>query len=79
MEEKVKLLCDSQSVIHLDKNPTYHSETKHIPIKYHFVRHVIDERGVSLEKFHTKENCADMFTKLVLLEKLHWCLNSLVL
>ena len=77
MQDKVKLLCDSQSFIHLDKNLAYHSKTKHIPIKYHFVRQVIDERGVSLEKVHTKENYADMFTKPVLLEKLRWCLASL--
>ena len=38
MQDKVKLLCDSQSAINLAKNPTYHSKTKHIPIKYHFVR-----------------------------------------
>jgi hypothetical protein len=77
MQEKVKLLCDSQSVIHLAKNPTYHSKTKNIPIKYHSIRHVIDEGGVSLEKVHTKENCADMLTKKILLEKLWWCLTSL--
>jgi hypothetical protein len=77
MQDKVKLLCDSQSAIHLAKNPAYHSKTKHIPIKYHFVRQVIDEGGVSLEKVHTKENCTDMFTKPVLLEKLQWCLASL--
>jgi hypothetical protein len=70
MQDKVKLLCDSQSDIHLAKNPTHHSKTKHIPIKYHFVRQVIDERGVSLEKVHTKENCAYMFTKPIILEKL---------
>jgi hypothetical protein len=37
MQDKVKLLCDSHSAINLAKNPTYHSKTKHIPIKYHFV------------------------------------------
>ena len=37
MLDKVKLLCDSQSAIHLAKNPVYQSKTKHIPIKYHFV------------------------------------------
>ena len=31
MQDKVKLLCDSQSVIHLSKNPTYHNKTKNIP------------------------------------------------
>jgi len=77
LQNNIKLLCDSQSAIHLAKNLTYHSKSKHIPIKYHFVRQVITERGVSLEKVHTKENCADMFTKPVFLEKLRWCLASL--
>jgi hypothetical protein len=77
MQDKVKLLYDSQSAINLAKNPDYHSKTKHIPIKYHFVRQVIDEGGFSLEKVHTKESWAHMFTKLVLLEKLQWCLASL--
>eukprot|EP00253_Pinus_taeda_P034543 PITA_34543 len=77
LQDNIRLLCDSQSTIHLAKNRAYHSKSKHIPIKYHFVRQVITERGVSLEKVHTKENCADMFTEPVLLEKLRWCLASL--
>eukprot|EP00253_Pinus_taeda_P014092 PITA_14092 len=77
LQDSIKLFCDSQSAIHLAKNPAYHSKSKHILIKYHFVRQVITERGVSLEKVHTKENCADMFMKPVLLEKLRWCLASL--
>eukprot|EP00253_Pinus_taeda_P013297 PITA_13297 len=77
LQDNIKLFCDSQIAIHLAKNPAYHSKSNHIPIKYHFVRQVITKRGVSIEKVHTKENCADMSTKPVLLEKLHWCLNSL--
>ena len=77
MKDKVKVFYDSQSLIHLARNPTYHSKMKHISVKYHFVRHVVDEGGVTLEKVHTKVNSADMFTKLVLLEKLRWCLDSL--
>ena len=77
VQNTIKVFCDSQSAIHLAKNPAYHSKTKHIPIKYHFVRHVVHEGGVVLEKVHTKKNSADMFTKSVTLEKLWWCLASL--
>jgi hypothetical protein len=77
MQDKAKVFCVSQSAIHLASNSAYHSKTKHISIKYHFVRHVIDEGGVALEKVHTKVNSADIFTKPVLLEKLRWCLSSL--
>ena len=71
------VFCDSQSDIRLATNPVYHSKDKHIDVKYPFVRQAIGEGGVDLKKVHTKENCADMFTKLVILEKLCWCVASL--
>ena len=57
---------ESQSAIHLATNHVYHSKTKHIDVKYHFVRQAISEGGVDLKKVHTKENSANMFTKPVL-------------
>ena len=77
VQNTIKFFCDSQSAIHLAKNLAYHSKKKHIPVKYHFVRHVVDEGGVVLEKVHTKKNSADMFMKPVTLEKLRWCLASI--
>jgi hypothetical protein len=77
MHDKVKVFFDSQSVIHLTSNPSYQSKTKHISIKYHYVRQVVDEGGVALEKVHAKVNSVDMFTKPFLLERLRWCLASL--
>ena len=68
--------CESQSAIHLATNPVYHSKTKHTDVKYHFVIQAISEGGVDFKNIHTQENCADMFTKPVLLEKLHWCVAS---
>ena len=62
MQDKVKLLCDSQSAIHLAKNPAYHCKKIHILIKYHFVRQVVDEGEFYLENVHIKENCPYMFT-----------------
>ena len=73
----VPIFCDSKSAIHLDTNPVYHSKTKHIDVKYHFVRQVISEGGVDLKNVHTQENCADMLTKPILLENLRWCVASL--
>ena len=76
-QEKVNVLCDNQSAMHLATNPAYHSRTKHIDVRYHFLRHVIDGGKVALQKVHTQENCADIFTKPVTVEKLRWCLASL--
>ena len=79
LQNSVPLFCDSQSAIHLATNPVYHIKTKHIDVKYHFARQAISEGGVDLKKVYTKQNCADMFTKLVLLENLRCCVASLVL
>eukprot|EP00253_Pinus_taeda_P001860 PITA_01860 len=76
-QEKVNVLCDSHNAIHLATNPAYHNKTKHIDVRYHFLRHLIDGKKVALEKVHTRENFADIFTKRVTVEKLRWCLASL--
>ena len=73
----MNVLCDSQSAIHLATNLAYHSKTKYIDVRYHFLRHVIDGRKVALKKVHTRENCANIFTKLVTVEMLRWGLASL--
>ena len=40
-QEKYVLHCDSQSAIHLVKNLAFHSRTKHIDLRYHWIRHVL--------------------------------------
>ena len=58
-----KLYNDNQSAIHLAKNSIFHSRTKHIELKYHFIRSVLNEELLKLEKIHTSQNPADMLTK----------------
>jgi hypothetical protein len=36
-QENKRLYCDSESAIHLAKNSTFHSNTKHIQLRYHFI------------------------------------------
>ena len=72
-QENSKLYSDSQSAIHLAKNSTFHSRTKHIQLKYHFIRFVLDEEMLELEKIHTSQNPVDMLTKGVTKEKLISC------
>ena len=62
-QDKYALHYDSQSIIHLAKNPRYHSKTKHIDVRYHWIRQVLDDGLLQLEKIHTEENPADMLTK----------------
>ena len=62
-QELPVLHCDSQSAIQLAKNPVFHAKTKHIDVKYHFIREVVDDKQIQLVKVHTKENPADLLTK----------------
>ena len=52
-QELGRLYSDSQSAIHLAKNSTFHSRTKHIHLKYHFIRSVLEDGELKLEKIHT--------------------------
>ena len=69
-KENKRFYSDSQSSIHLAKNSSFHSNTKHIHLKYHFIRSVLDEELLKMEKIHTSHNPADMLTKGVTREKL---------
>ena len=70
------LYSDSQSAIHLAKNPAFHSRTKHIEVKYHFIRSLLEKKALWLEKVRGDQNLADMFTKVVTLDKLRLCSTS---
>ena len=61
--ELVTLYCDNTSAINISKNPIMHIKTKHISIKYHYVRELVQEKEVRMEYVHTKEQIADIFTK----------------
>ena len=75
-QDNCQLFSDSQSAIHLAKNSAFHSRTKHIDIKYHFIRSLLEDGQFSLEKIHTNENPADMLTKVITVEKLKSCSAS---
>jgi hypothetical protein len=70
------LFSDSQSAIHLAKNSAFHARTKHIDIRYHFIRSLLEDGQLTLTKIHTKENPADMLTKVVPPDKLRFCATS---
>ena len=68
-QENSRLYNDRQSAIHLANNLAFHSRTKHIHLKYHFIRSILDEELLKLEKIHTSQNPANMLTKGVTREK----------
>ncbi|KAE8703105.1 hypothetical protein F3Y22_tig00110474pilonHSYRG00127 [Hibiscus syriacus] len=56
-------LAKAPSAIHLAKNQVYYSRTKHIDVRYHFVREIFEEGKILLQKIATSKNPADMMTK----------------
>lgn len=52
-QKDYKVHCDSQSALNLSKNSMYHSRTKHIDIRYHWIREVMDQQLLRLVKIHT--------------------------
>jgi hypothetical protein len=73
----MKVSCDSQSAIFLAKNPAYHSKTKHIDVQYHFIRDMVENKKVLLEKLDTLENIVDSLTKSVSVMKFSWCREAM--
>ena len=68
----IKLFVDNQGAIKLAKNPIFHQRSKHIDIRYHFIRGEIQNGDVNLIYVPSSENKADMFTKPVSKPKLSY-------
>ena len=54
---------DNQGAISMAKNPVFHKRTKHVQIRYHFVREAVEQGTITLEYCRTYEMLADSFTK----------------
>jgi len=67
------LHCDSQSAIHLSKHPTFHSRSKHIEVRYQWIRDAMEMKSFVVEKIHTDNNASDMMTKPLPREKFEFC------
>ncbi|GJZ97537.1 putative ribonuclease H-like domain-containing protein [Tanacetum coccineum] len=58
-----KIYIDNESTICIVKNPVYHSKTKHIAIRHHFIRDAYEKKLIQVLKIHTNDNVADLLTK----------------
>ena len=57
----------------LSKNQVFHAKTKHIDVKYHFIRDMLEDKLMKLVKIHTDDNPANLMTKGLPLERFAHC------
>jgi transposase InsO family protein len=58
-----QLLCDNDAASRLSEDHVWHSHTKHVRVKYHYIRELVNAGDVSVERVGTKDNTADILTK----------------
>jgi hypothetical protein len=59
----VPLYIDNTSALKLTRNPEFHSRSKHIDVKHHFIREKVEDGVVNTLRVETADNLADVFTK----------------
>ena len=74
--EPISIKCDNTSAISTSKNLVLHSKTKHIPIKYHFLKEKVVEKIVKMEYVPTKEHTIDIFKKPLAREPFEYLRNN---
>ena len=77
IDETISIKCDNTSAISISKNLVLHSKTKHIPIKYDFLREQVAQKIVKLKYVPTKEQTVDIFTKPLAREPFEYLRNKL--
>ena len=62
-QDSIPIFCDNQGAISLASNNKFHGRTKHIDLRYHYIRELVKNGTLHLEYCPTEENLADAFTK----------------
>jgi hypothetical protein len=76
-QHTMRINCNSQSAIFLEKKPTYHFRTNHIDVQCNFVRDTMESKKVSLHKVDILENIAESLTKSVSVVNFSWCREAM--
>ncbi|GJT00374.1 retrotransposon protein, putative, ty1-copia subclass [Tanacetum coccineum] len=69
--------CDNQGAIHLLRNAMFHERTKHINVRYYFIREIVKSKAIEVAKIGTEDNADDAFTKVVPGLKFKYCMEIL--
>ncbi|GJZ44695.1 retrovirus-related pol polyprotein from transposon TNT 1-94 [Tanacetum coccineum] len=74
---KIPMYCDNKSAIALCCNNVQHSQSKHIDIKYHFIKEQVENGVVELYFVRTKYQLAHIFTKALFRERIEFLIDKL--
>jgi hypothetical protein len=59
------LHCDNQAALHLAHDDNYHARTKHIDIRFHFIRQTVQDHSITMRYCPTEDMTADILTKAI--------------
>lgn len=68
----IPLLCDNQSAVRLVRNPDSHQRTKHIDVKYHYIRDQQEGGEINILYVDTNNQLADILTKPLAAARFNW-------
>ncbi|GJY38569.1 hypothetical protein Tco_0424933, partial [Tanacetum coccineum] len=74
---RIPMYCDSKSAIAISCNPVQHSKTKHIDIRYHFIKEHVEKGTVEIYFVGTEYQLADLFTKALLKERFEYLVHRI--
>ncbi|GJX85485.1 retrovirus-related pol polyprotein from transposon TNT 1-94 [Tanacetum coccineum] len=74
---RIPMYCDSKSAIAISCNPVQHSKTKHIDIRYHFIKEHVEKGTVELYFVGTEYQLADLFTKALPKERFEYLVHRI--
>ncbi|GJR84459.1 retrovirus-related pol polyprotein from transposon TNT 1-94, partial [Tanacetum coccineum] len=74
---KIPIYCDSKSAIAISCNPVQHSRTKHIAVRYHFIKEHIEKGTIELYFVKTDYQLADLFTKALPVDRFNYLVRRL--
>ena len=61
--ETTVIQCDNQSCVKLSENPVFHDRSKHIEMRHHYLRDMVQKGAIRLQYIPTEEQIPDIFTK----------------
>ncbi|GJU82541.1 retrovirus-related pol polyprotein from transposon TNT 1-94 [Tanacetum coccineum] len=76
---RISMYCNSKSVITISCNPVQHSKTKHIDIRYHFIKEHVEKGTVEIYFVRTEYQLADLFTKALPKERFEYLVHRIVI